>query len=334
MSETLVRQWEMLRLIPRAPRKIATADIEVGLRENGFDVNRRTVQRDLQYLSIAFPLTVDDRHKPFGWSWMKEASPFDVPGLDLHASLAFRMASLHLERLLPAASRQCLEPHFQAAREKLDALQGNAMRAWPDKVCAIPSGPTRQPPAIDAEVLEAVHEALFTERRLKVRYCKRGADAAKPKRYDLSPLGLVYRDAVAYLVCVLWTYDDVVQLAVHRMKAATVLDEPSRAPDGFSLAAYVDSEAFGFVRGEADIALKARFDPNAAITLLEAPVAVDQQVEVGADGRVHVSATVKDTTALRTWLLGYGALVEVLEPDSLREELRAEVTRMATHYGA
>jgi hypothetical protein len=33
MSETLVRQWEMLRLIPRAPRKIATSRIEAILSE-------------------------------------------------------------------------------------------------------------------------------------------------------------------------------------------------------------------------------------------------------------------------------------------------------------
>ena len=333
MSETLVRQWEMLRLIPRAPRKIATSRIEEILSENGFAVNRRTVQRDLQYLSATFPLTVDDRHKPYGWSWMKDAAPFDVPGLDLHAALAFRMASDHLDRLLPAATRERLEPHFEAAREKLDALEGNVLRTWPDKVATIASGPSRQPPVILPEVLEAVQEGLFLERRLKIDYCKRGGDPCKPKRYRVNPLGLVYRDAVAYLVCALWNYEDVVQLAIHRMTEVIVSDEAIRAPEGFSLAAYVASEAFGFVRGDKAISLRARFQRSAAINLLEAPVADDQRVIAEDDHWVEVVATVADTTALRTWLLGYGAMAEVLEPASLRDELATQARAMVARYG-
>jgi len=331
MSETLVRQWEMLRIIPRAPRKIATADIEAYLREDGFEVNRRTVQRDLQHLMSTFPLTVDDRHKPYGWSWMREANPFDIPGLDLHASLAFRMASDHLEPLLPAPTRQHLQPHFDLARERLDQMQDSGLRSWPDKVRVIPGGIRREPPIVRPDVLEALQTGLFDERCLAVTYRRRAE--SKDRQYEVHPLGLVYRDLVGYLVCTLWDYKDVRQLALHRFQAAAVTDRPSKCPKGFTIDAYVQSEAFGFLHGDRYLKLKAIFNPAVAPSLTEAPVSKDQKVTKQRDGRLLLVASVRDTTALRAWLLGHGSLVEVLGPKSLRDEIRAEIEELATRYG-
>lgn len=331
MPETLVRQWEMLRIIPRAPRKIATAEIEAYLREDGFEVNRRTVQRDLQHLMNTFPLTVDDRHKPYGWSWMRDANPFDIPGLDLHASLAFRMASDHLEPLLPAPTRQHLQPHFDLARERLDQMQDSGLRSWPDKVQVIPGGIRREPPTVRPEVLEAVQTGLFEERLLDVRYRRRGEN--KDRQYEVHPLGLVYRDIVGYLVCTLWDYDDVKQMALHRFRKVSVTDRPFRFPKGFSLDTYVQSEAFGFLHGDRYLKLKAVFDPAVAPSLTEAPVSKDQKVTERKDGLLLLAASVRDTTALRAWLLGHGSLVEVLAPKVLKDEIRAEVKEMASRYG-
>jgi predicted DNA-binding transcriptional regulator YafY len=61
----------MLRIVPPAPRKIDTATIERRLRAEGFPIDRRSIQRDLQKLSTVFPIVCDDAHKPYGWSWME-----------------------------------------------------------------------------------------------------------------------------------------------------------------------------------------------------------------------------------------------------------------------
>ena len=44
------------------------------------------------------------------------------------------------------------------------------------------------------------------------------------------------------------------------------------------------------------------------------------------DGRVRVTARVRDTMQLRWWLLGFGEQVEVIGPETLREEF-AETAR-------
>ena len=330
MSETLIRQWQMLRLLPRAPRKISSAALEAALRDEGFEVNRRTIQRDLQHLAGAFPLVVDDQHIPYGWSWARDAAALDVPGMDLHTALAFRLAAEHLERLLPAPARQVLEPHLEAARQRLDALEDNAMRAWQDKARVVHTGPPRTSPEVAPEVLEAVQRALFHEKRLRVSYRARGSE--DKTRFEVNPLGIVCRDEVTYLVCTIWRYEDVRQLCLHRMWRPRVTDKAAVVPEGFSLAAYVRSEAFGFLLSEEVVRLEARFSPEVATTVLESPIGENQVVVVEEDGWVRVTVDVGDTMALRTWLLGYGATVEVVGPGWLREEMAREVNAIRSIY--
>lgn len=72
----------MLRMIPRAPSKVSVKDLCDQLRDADFVVTERTVQRDLVELSSVFPLAVDDRAKPFGWSWQRDASSLTSRSLD------------------------------------------------------------------------------------------------------------------------------------------------------------------------------------------------------------------------------------------------------------
>lgn len=68
-NNTLLRQWQLLRLLPRYPAKIKAADVQSHLQRAGFRVTKRTVERDLQNPSGAFPITSDERERPYGWSW-------------------------------------------------------------------------------------------------------------------------------------------------------------------------------------------------------------------------------------------------------------------------
>lgn len=332
MSEPLLRQWEMLRLLPRSTGKVTAAELQKSLEERGFRVSQRTVQRDLLELSRIFPIANDEPRKPLGWHWQRDAPAFDIPGMDLHTALAFRLAADHLAHLLPAATRAYLEPHLQTARAVLARSGSGPMAAWPENVMAIPSGLPLEPPRIGAEVLEAVHDGLFRRRCLEVRYRSRGARAAKT--LVLHPLGLVYKDAVAYLVATAWTYDDVRQYALHRMVSATLTEEECRLPAGFDLAAYVRQErAFEFRFGESTLPLVAALEPELALKLGETPLTPDQQLSALPDGRVRLAAQVADTLQLRLWLQSHGGYVEVLEPAELRAELAAELRRAAARYG-
>ena len=98
-QDTLIRQWHMLRLVPRYPQKATVQFIRSALQGDGFEVTERTVQRDLNELSVVFPLSVDDREKPYGWSWQKDAPSFNLPGLTVPESLTLTLAEQHLNTI-------------------------------------------------------------------------------------------------------------------------------------------------------------------------------------------------------------------------------------------
>lgn len=313
MADTLLRQWTMLRLIPRAPRKIETADLERLLFEEGFEVTRRSIQRDLNTLSTRFPLHCDMREKPYGWCWDANAV-LDVPGMDPPTALTFALAERFLNHVLPPATLRRMEPHFRQARGVLDHIDHPGLAQWPDKVRILPRGLKLLAPAIDQGVMDTVYQALLTERRFEARY--RPRESAETT-YEVNPLGLVLRDAVTYLVCTLWQYDDVLQLALHRMQAAEMLDKPASRPDGFDLDAYIAAGHFASPYSGELIRLEVLFDADAAYHLRETRLSEDQALTDQPDGRVLVKATVPDTGELRWWLLGFGEAVEVVRPKDL-----------------
>ena len=66
MTDALLRQWTLLKLIPRAPRTADVGQLLSGLNDAGHTITRRQLQRDLNTLSTLFPISADDRSIPYG----------------------------------------------------------------------------------------------------------------------------------------------------------------------------------------------------------------------------------------------------------------------------
>ena len=121
MSETFVRQWKILKMIPRHPRTIDSLAIRGRLQEQGIGaVNLRAIQRDLEMLSQVFPLAVADPEKrPIGWFWPKDAQHLQLPGLEPSEAVALKLVHTYLKPLLPTSMLDALKPHLSAADEIL-----------------------------------------------------------------------------------------------------------------------------------------------------------------------------------------------------------------------
>lgn len=329
MNDTLLRHWRMLREIPRHPRRISTADLKKRLSEAGFETTLRTIQRDLIKLSEALPLLADDA-KPQGWSWEAHAPQMDLPTLEPQAALVFQMAERYLQPLLPASTLDYLSPWFRTASGVLDNHE-NGLSAWRKKVRVLAPGQPMQPPVIDSEVQSVVTQALLLNRRIAVAYRPRGAKV--DKEYEASPLGLVVRDQVLYLVCTLREYEDVKQLVLSRMHSAQLLDKPARELKDFDLDQYIAQGEFDWpLETGRTIKLVADFDRPVATVFIERPLDANQVIEDIDEKTVRLTATVLDTKEIRRWLLEFGARAEVIAPESLREEMKGIIDRVRQRY--
>jgi len=329
MSDTLIRQWQMLRLIPRHPSKVSTTDLIQLLADEGFEITQRSLQRDLLKLSDIYPLQRDERSKPYGWSWVSDASVMDIPGMDSHTALAFWLADQHLKPLLPKTTLRKLQSHFKAATDKLNHIQTDqGMPGWRNKIRVLHRGPNLQSPVIDEDIQNQVYDALLKNRKLSICYQPRESGQ---KEYDINPLGLVLKDGVSYLVCSIGHYTDIRLLTLHRIIKADILDVPVLVPTGFNLDDYIASGELDFViKGE--VLFKAIFSKSAAFHLAERPLSNDQTIVDQNNGKMLISATILDTSELRWWLLSFGEYVEVLEPQSIRDDMIATIQSAAKVY--
>ena len=329
---TLLRQWAMLRKIPRSPKVIGTTALVAQLRDEGFDVDLRTIQRDLNNLSEIMPLA-SDQHKPQGWSWLPRAGQLDIPGMEPQTALALHVAQEHLRSALPASILDTIQPWFEMARNVLDA-HGNGFAKWPQKIRVLPRGLKLHVPAIDPTVQTAVYEAVLLERKLSIEYISSG-DAGRTqdgRQHVVSPLALVLRNGIVYLVCLYEGYSDPRQLALHRMRAAELLDDSARLPKEFSIDDYIAKGEFGIALNPSPIKLEAKFCREVGLFLLESPIADNQTVTKMANGEFLLRATVPDTIELRLWLKSFGDEVLVLKPIAMQHEFRDMVRTLKALY--
>jgi predicted DNA-binding transcriptional regulator YafY len=331
-SEAVHRHWAMLRLIPRSPRVIDTATIARELEAEGMVITRRSIQRDLESLALTFTtLKCHDGTKPYGWCWDGDSPLLEIPGMGIAAAVTFELVRQHLSDALPRSTVKTLEPHFQRARDVLAKSLSTKIARWPAKVRILPRGLRRRAPDVRKPILEAVYTALLEDRRLDVRYRKRGA--LSDGQYEVSPLGLVVRNGALLLVGTFWDYDDVNQMLLHRMTRATLVDKSARRPRGFDLDRYIAAGHIDFRRGEQMLRLRALIRSDVALSLHEAPIVHDQRLTPSKrDGWEELETAVPDTTELRVWLRGHGSLVEVLAPKSLRREMADEARATLARY--
>jgi len=328
--ETAARYLAMLAHIPRRPYKVTTTALAEKLASEGFAIDVRSIQRDLNKLSAYFPLQADDG-RPAGWYWTDEGPRRSFPHMDLSTALTHELLARHLTPVLPRKLLAQLQPTFEEARQVLGQMGASPLGKWSRRIAVVPPWQQLLPPEIAADVVDVVYEALLAGRRFEVDYLSLDADTAK--RHPVNPQGLVYRHGVLYLVASLYDYDNPMQLALHRMKNATLLEEPAKALDGFDLGRYIEEErAFDIPLGRT-IRLELRIAPWLARHLGESRLSRDQTIApIRGDERSRLTATVQETEQLRWWLRSFGPALEVTRPVALRRAIAREVAETAALY--
>ena len=331
-TDTTLRHLAMLEAIPVAPRSKSTRQIleELHDKDPDFNVSIRSIQRSLERLSQLFPITSDTHGPANHWYWIEPHALTQIPAMSESTAFVLRLAAEYLRPMMPPATLRVLDPYFRHAER---ILGDTALGRWADRAAIIAQGPSLMAPDVSADVQEAVYEALMTNRKVEVRY--RGKHEEGSRRIVLNPLGIVVRTGMVYLVATSWRYEDIRHYVLHRMSEPRLTDEPAKTQPDFRLSDHLgDDGPFAYPASDEKLALRTLFHASAGAHLIESRLSPDHRATEQEDGCVLVEATVADTAELRWWLAGFGSLVEVLGPDSLREEFREEARRLAGIYEA
>lgn len=295
------------------------------------EVSERTVERDMEALSIAGVPVFATRGRHGGWqlidtyrtdltgltdeelrSLMAATTPRLIAGLGL--GMPAERALIKLLATLPATRRQ----------------EAERARSY---IHVDPTGWRRHEEV--APTLPELDRALRLDRRISFDYER--MDGATAERVG-DPLGLVAKGSVWYLVAAV--DDQPRTYRASRIRDVRVLDEPIRRPGDFDLEGY-----WGRSRTDFEARLPAHFatlrvSPGALPWLDGGWLRYSRVVEVSdpePDGRVRVRMRADSVEILQALALGVGSRGEVLDPEELRNfvlaEARAIAARAASERG-
>lgn len=287
------------------------------------EVSERTIDRDMEALSIAGVPVWAERGRGGGWQ-LSEAYRTDLTGLteaELR-SLALTTAPAVLGDLglAEAADRAMIK--LLAGLPEARRRQVEAARRY---LHIDPSGWRRT--ADVAPELAALDEALRADRRIAMTY-ERGDGSVVERRTN--PLGLVAKGSVWYLVAA--SDDEPRTYRASRVRAVALLDEPIERPVGFDL-----GEFWGRSRTEFEAQL-----PRFEATLRVSPAGLDLlgfgwwryasllgSGPPDADGWSTSRLRADTIEVAAVVVLGLGPEARVVDPIELRERVAASIRAMA-----
>lgn len=282
-------------------------------------VDRRTIYRDLMALhDMGVP--VWENKGRFG---IDRAAYLSTIRLNLNEAVAIFFAS----RLLAHHSDEH-NPHIVSALDKLAAglpdqtISGHLARL----ADLIRSRPLRSP---YVSTLEVLTRAWADRRLVQLRY--RAANRELTERVvALYFLEVSRSEPAAYAIGFDQLRGALRTFKIERIEQAELLDERYSIPDDFDPYNYLAS-SWG-VMDDATVEVRLRFAPNVAPRVRESVWHHSQRLHDLTDGGCEVTLQVGGIREIRSWVLSWGADVEVLAPPELRADIAAHAARMAALY--
>jgi proteasome accessory factor B len=123
---------------------------------------------------------------------------------------------------------------------------------------------------------------------------------------------------------------DIRIFAIDRIKMINLTGERFAVPPDFDADEFMKA-SFGVFQGQ-PTHVKVLFTPNAAGYVREKVWHSSQKISERKDGSVILEVDVAGIKEIKHWILRWGSQAQVLEPDSLREEIRSEAAEILGVY--
>ncbi|MFJ7746805.1 helix-turn-helix transcriptional regulator [Peribacillus sp. NPDC097295] len=217
----------------------------------------------------------------------------------------------------------------QAARGKIEAILPESIRNETSRVrkamrLLISDKQVRQ--SKEKEYLEKIRRAILDVQKISFHYAKRLADSEGNRHSvrTVAPYGLVLVQGSWMLVARCDLRQEIRHFRLSRMTELINLEERFELPAHFDLWEYTPPD-------DRHLRVRLRFNHDIADKVKESNYHYMEDMEELQDG-LHVVLRVHQLDQLLQWVLGWGAGVIVLEPESFRNRIREETKNMLKRY--
>ena len=303
----LLRLCEILLRLSRSKLGLTADEIK-----GAAGTSRSTFHRDLATLqSAGVPIELRDGRYRF-----LNASEVPALGLSELQIAALQLARLQLAPIggaLLLAELDRFLASFKSSKKGSSGRQASFAFAEPRK------------PAPAPKVVRAIEKALAARRRARIEYRDRGGNRTCVL---IEPLVVSVAEADPYVRAFCVERGDLRTYKLSRIQSAEVTRERATYRSrGAALG--VD----GAVKVWSGTPIRVEIRLDAAVANLAREYPLPQQTEhPNPDGSVTIRATVAGLIEVRPRILAWGAAAEVLEPQALRDAVRAELAAALRKY--
>lgn len=306
------------RMLARSPQGCTTTELA-----HEFGVDTETIRRDLAMLESRGTGLIKD-----GWRYrLNHRRALHTIKMTNDEVLALYLAT----RLLSRHSDEH-NPHVVLALEKLaDALRDKSPHISQHVDQAATAVRARRARPNYVETLEILTQAWAEGRLVRLRY--RSAENSKTDRlfapYFIEPSGIGY---ACYVIGYDFLREQLRTLKIERIIEAELTDEYFTIPEDFN-AQQLLANAWGVMWSDSNnIEVVLHFDASVVWRIKESTWHHSQRIEDLTDGSCYFRVLVGNTLEIKPWIRQWGSAVTVIEPASLREEMRDEIIAMWNRY--
>ena len=293
------------------------------------DVSRATLTRDIEFLrsQLNAPLVFDQALMAYRLENGKESgSTHELPGMWFNESEIH--ALLSMESLLESIQPGLLAPHIAPLKQRLNSLlsKGNNI---PDEIRRRILLLSATPRHLHLDHFETCSTATISRQRLKLLHHDRHDDTVNQR--EVSPQRIVRYKENWYLDTWCHKREAIRTFSIDALRGAEILDRPAIEVSEGELNAVLTS-GYGIYAG-ADVSWATlRFTPWQGRWTSNEIWHPEQRSHYDAEGRYVLEVPYSATTELIMDVLKYGPEVEVLGPDSLRQEVTNRLSRASAQY--
>jgi predicted DNA-binding transcriptional regulator YafY len=297
------------------------------------DISERTLKR---YLAAVKEGLVDRLGRPYFQIVSDGAkSKLRLPAYQkpVH-STAYQAVSLYftltlLKFLEGTVLEEGIEDLWDKFKQGMPAFERADLAALDRKFYALPHAPKDYRNL--GHILSPIIQGLIREYRLRIDY-------ATSMVHELDPYTLVAYRGGLYLIGKTHLKGRITTLAVERMLKVELLTGEGGGfqkfvyPPSFRPERYTEG-AFGIIVEEKPVKVQILIHNAETEAYLRARnIHPTQKFIKRRDGKTVLTMTVRGTTELRNWVLGFGPWLEVLKPAALRQELAALLQAASSNY--
>ena len=303
--------------------------VPVGTFLEELGISLATFKRDLEYLRDRLNAPIEWDREAGGYRFGRAdplAPKYELPGLWFNASEIH--ALLTMQQLLQSLGPGLLSPHIEPLLARLKMLLESA---------DIPAGSVENririlranARAYEPEHFAPIATAVLQRKRVEISYYTRSRDETQDRL--VSPQRLTHYRDNWYLDAWCHLRNGIRSFALDAIRRVRLGSEPALEVSERELDETLGA-GYGIFSGKAVQWARLRFTPERARWVSRETWHPEQKSRFDESGNFILDVPYSDDRELIMDILKHGSHVEVLEPATLRERIRAELGRMQALY--